>query len=687
MPIPYIPLPSAGTTQINATAPNLGAMTAVTRGLSDTVQGISNVAASFDAHADRIQAMENTWQESEARQAIARDFSQFETSLDTNNDPSTYLPQLEKALTRTGNYTANEALTPQVRDKLTLFHSEFANNARIRVAERAASMTTKRASMAIQNELDAAMQWGNREAFDSGLDRGITGGLILPEQADKLRSTFDEADAYNQAIQAIDADPLSMADDLLNPDLNLFPGVSPEARERLNSYAIKKKNSIAAETWKAIQIASLDGKTLTREEITQMAKDGDISPVQAGRYIKTYHGTTPPDYDPLVYNNARSMLMSYDPAKDPTGAIRANIAAELATTPLPKEYITELQTQFEARSNPDSPDAPKHRLAAEYNKRIESEWQAEAFGEWYDREKDPVDGRFSRKIYTEKEFDRAMSYKVKFEDAFNSWLNNQDPKIDPVQVGEQYLKIKSSILKNEMPPPDLFIPSAAPLPTFADPLEGNGTTADGSPAVLPMPPKDGPKTSSIGTFGGQPVPPPGVFIKRAATSIFGGNSDPEDNGLSANGGPNNDVAGVAIPQKMLQAMFPGKDKNWHFKNVKIVVKADNGVTKTLPLRDYGTAEWVTQRERNHKLDLNPKAVAALGGQAIFKNGKLVSHSGFKTVDFAITTDNAANLDPKTTDAPTLKSAWFKDKKPTHPDQIESGLAALNAAQALASIEA
>ena len=495
MPIPYIPLPPAGNTQINATAPNLGAMTAVTRGLSDTVQGISNVAQAFDHHADKIQAMENTWQESEARQAISRDFSEFETSLDTNTDPATYLPALEKTLTRTGSITANEKLTPAVREKLTLYHSEFANNARIRIAERAASMTTKRASMAIQNELDAAMQWNDRAAFESGLERAEQGGLLLPEQRVPLQQKFDENEAYNQAIQAIEADPLSMADDLNNPDLNLFPGVSPQNRDKLTRYAEQKKNTVAAETWEAIQIASLDGTTLSKDEITQMAKDGDITAAQAGSYLRAYHGPTPPQFEPLIYDNARSMVSSYDPAKDPTGAIRANIAAMLATTPLPKEYITELQSQFKARSTPDSPDAPKHRLAAEYDTRLESEWKAESFGNWYEMETDPIDGRISRKIITEQDFDRALSYKTKVKDTFSAWLQTQPPDLDPIEAGKKYTEIKSSILKNDMPPPDLFIPSMAPMPSFSDPLEG--VSADGAPGVLPMPPQDGPKTSAI----------------------------------------------------------------------------------------------------------------------------------------------------------------------------------------------
>jgi len=253
---------------------------------------------------------------------------------------------------------------------------------------------------------------------------------------------------------------------------------------------------------------------------------------------------------------------------------------------------------------------------------------------------------------------------------FNTWLNQQPDDLDPLDAGKKYNEIKADILKNHIPV-DIEIPTFAPIPTFADPLES--TTPDGTPGVLPKP---DPKTSMRGTFGGQPIPAPGMFIRGSNTTVFGGDADPNDNGLSANGGSNNAIPGVAMPEKMLKAMFPGKSKEWFFDNVKVVVKADNGLQKVLPLVDYGTAEWVTERAKNHVLDLNPKAVAALGGQAIYKNGRLQSHAGFQSVDFAVTTAKAGMMDPKTATRPELKTSWFQDKKPRHPDQIESGLSAL-----------
>lgn len=688
MPIPLYTLPSLQQTNINAPAPNQNAMSAQARGLQQTAQGIAAIGGVLGEHADRVQALENTWQESEARQAIAADFSQFETELQNNPDPASYLPKLDETLHRTQQHTSRPDLSPLVSQKLALYHSDFAANARIRVAERAAAMTTQRAKLALSNEMDAAMTYGDRSSFDSAKSRALESGLLLPEQADTMSTRFEEAATYQSLIGEIDADPATALDQLSTEDIGTrYPHLTPENRDRLQRYATTQKNNHVAQTWLDVQKASLDGIVLEKNEIMQMMREGDLTPEQAGRYLSSYHGPKPPEFNPVIFDQARSQILSYDPAKDPTGSVRASIAAELATTSLPPEYVKELVKQFEDRSNPESPNKNKHKLAKDYNDRIASEWKAESFGNWFSREASPVDGRIVSKIITEGDFDKAIKYRNQFSDYFNAWLEQQPQEIDPLEVGKKYDEIKSQVLKQQ-PPADITLPSLAP-PSFDDPLQG--LNPDGSPSLLPPKPQEtptetNPKTSSLGTFGGQPIPPPGVFIKRAKTTIFGGNADPNDNGLSANGGPNNDVAGVAIPQKMLQAMFPGKDKAWHFQNVKVVVKADNGITKTLPLRDYGTAERITERNNNHVLDLNPKAVSALGGSPVYKDGKLTTHNGFSNVDFAITTDNAQNLDPKTTSPEELKSAWFKDKKPTHPDQIESGLHALQSAQALTSIE-
>ena len=671
MAIPIIQVPSLAPTSLNFATPSAQGLAGPAAALGEVARGIAQVGGELGQHAAQVQQMENAFQESEARQQIAGEFAALDLELQRNTDPSTYAKKLDETLQRTSAIVQNESFSPMVRMSLAKDHGDFVAQQRIETAKKAASMTAQRASLALKNEMETARTNGNRPAFEYAIDRGTEAGLVLPEQKQAALLEFDQYTAYDSMAKAIDADPETLLDQLNSEDFQTrHPLITPENRDRLQSYAVKKSNLHKAETWDQIAIAGMEGKILSREDILAMAKEGDITPAQAGSYISNYHGGAEPNHDPLLYESARSQILTYDPGNDESGAIRVQIAANIATLALPKESIAELKDQLQARVNPKKSEQPKHRLAADYEKRLAQEWSTEAFGNWYEREKDPIDGRIAQKIINEKDFDTALSYKDKVSRYFNAWLNQQPDDLDPLEAGKKYSEIKAEVLKNHTPV-DIEVPTFAPIPTFADPLDG--TSADGTPGVPPMP---DPKTSMRGTFGGQPIPAPGMFIRGANTTVFGGNADPADNGLSANGGSNNATAGVAMPEKMLKAMFPGKDKQWFFENVKIVVKADNGLQKILPLVDYGTAEWVTERAKNHVLDLNPKAVAALGGQAIYKNGRLKSHTGFQTVDFAVTTAKAGTLDPKSASRPELKTSWFKDKKPRHPDQIESGLAAL-----------
>jgi hypothetical protein len=131
------------------------------------------------------------------------------------------------------------------------------------------------------------------------------------------------------------------------------------------------------------------------------------------------------------------------------------------------------------------------------------------------------------------------------------------------------------------------------------------------PAATASPAQGG---GNLGTFGGVPI---STRYERSKVSWFGGGSDPEDNGKSAWGGSNNAVPGVAIPSKMLKAIY-GHDKgaNGQFSDGKVRVKARlaDGTEKEMivPIVDKGTAEWVVQRD-GMKLDLNQTLAQQLGG--------------------------------------------------------------------------
>jgi hypothetical protein len=140
---------------------------------------------------------------------------------------------------------------------------------------------------------------------------------------------------------------------------------------------------------------------------------------------------------------------------------------------------------------------------------------------------------------------------------------------------------------------------------------------------------------NLGTFGGVPI---STRYEKSKVSWFGGGDDPDDNGLSAWGGSNNTVPGVAIPSKMLKAIY-GHDKgaNGQFTDGKVRVKArlSDGTEKEMvvPIVDKGTAEWVVQRD-GMKLDLNKALAQQLGGEA--SASKL---GGIQNVDFELLDKN------------------------------------------------
>lgn len=109
----------------------------------------------------------------------------------------------------------------------------------------------------------------------------------------------------------------------------------------------------------------------------------------------------------------------------------------------------------------------------------------------------------------------------------------------------------------------------------------------------------------------------------------------------------------------------------------------------MPIADLGTAERIWKKNGAPTLDLTPGAVKQLGGAVIYDDaGKMAGVKGIGNLSFALTTDNAgpeADLSRMTWEEASKK--WFSDKRPTAPEQIASGLAALRHAWNSAQVQA
>jgi hypothetical protein len=508
--IPFIPPPSLADSPLRQATPSARDLSGPAAALGDVARGIAAVGGAFAEHAEQIQGFENARMESEARQRIAAEIAEFKTRMETATDPGSFLPELDKTIERTTGIAEDPNLPPVIRERLAIWHSNAAAQTRLGTAAEASRLSLRRAGLALQNEMDAAVQYGDPSAFEDILTRGQEAGLIMPEEADAKRRRFAEVTTYNTMARQIDADPQAALEELQTDDFaQKVPNLTETNRQQLIRYATTRSNQQKAQTWEQVQIASMEGKILSREEVMAMAKEGDLTASQAGSYIRAYHGPAEPQFEPLVYEQARNLIHAYDPSKDPSGAGRAALAQHLATTPLPKSYMQELSRQYSEKM--EKPSAPKHKLASEYNDRINSEWTTEQFGNWFDEVKNETTGRFQQ-IISEKDFDAALSYKTKVKDNFMQWLKTQPDDLDPIDAGKKYQEIKTQVLQNLHPPLDLSIPSLAPAPVFDDPID-----------ITPAPSTTDPKTSSI------------IFPKPIKLSNYGYASDLTPDSWSAKG--------------------------------------------------------------------------------------------------------------------------------------------------------
>lgn len=152
-------------------------------------------------------------------------------------------------------------------------------------------------------------------------------------------------------------------------------------------------------------------------------------------------------------------------------------------------------------------------------------------------------------------------------------------------------------------------------------LPGLGGSADSTlePPLPSIPAIDDPKGGPLFNFGGRTY---GQDWGPATATVFGGQNDPEDNGLSAFGGPTGSGGreGVAIPAKVLQQTIGGTKSDWERAGAEVTLA--DGTKTVLPIADLGTAERIWERNQGPTLDLTPGAVGSLGGTVITdRNGR------------------------------------------------------------------
>lgn len=200
-------IPGLASTTVSDPQVSPTAAMAPANALGDVASAIGGVSDAFGEIAQRIQKTENARVESETRNSWMLGWTDLQIQLQKEPDPARHIALTRDWLQQQRGTLDQPGLAPVVRDSLRLQFDDFATRATIRSAEGAAQLTTKRATLALQNEITEAERTGNEAQLDRALVTGRQNGVILPEQEEKIRADFQHTKRRNDTLTEAATDP------------------------------------------------------------------------------------------------------------------------------------------------------------------------------------------------------------------------------------------------------------------------------------------------------------------------------------------------------------------------------------------------------------------------------------------------------------------------------------------------
>ena len=197
---------------VNAPKVSPSAAAAPAEALGSVASAIGGVSDTFAGIADRIQRTENARAESETRQTWMAGWSDIQLQLQKEVDPAKHITLTRDWLASQRGTLDAPDLAPVVRDRLLLQFDDFATRATSSAAEGAFNLSTKRAGLALENELDAAQRTSNPAQLDRALATARDNGILLPEQEDKIRADFATTTRRNALLTEAAQDPAGFLD-------------------------------------------------------------------------------------------------------------------------------------------------------------------------------------------------------------------------------------------------------------------------------------------------------------------------------------------------------------------------------------------------------------------------------------------------------------------------------------------
>lgn len=308
--------PLIRSTGINAPGVSADAAAAPARALQNVAGAIGNTAAQFVKLGNDLARVDNARKLSETRQRLASEYAKFQIDLQNETDPQARITKTEQFLASQKNSLSDNSYPPELREQLDTHFTDYSTRAKITGAQDAASLTRKRASLAFENELDAAAQSLDRDRFYTALDTADAALGLLPEQRQQMEREFEDNIRKQETTNAILADPLEW----LNNNPEPTEGQSLAEFTQFKDMANRQQAKENAEDSDTIKDLIVSGDITTPEDIDEKA--AHLRP-PAREALKSFlyqradaayqEKLNSPEFQQQLIGQASEMLRNYSP--------------------------------------------------------------------------------------------------------------------------------------------------------------------------------------------------------------------------------------------------------------------------------------------------------------------------------------------------------------------------------------
>jgi hypothetical protein len=431
--------------------------------LGNLAKSIGNVGEAFAAHAEKIDRVDQAEKESTFRNKLREDYATFNLELDKEQDPAARIKKTQDWLsTYKGSLDAPD-LSPETRQRLGQHYDDFATSARINSAQDAARLTVQRASLALNNEMESAMQSGDRAGFQDALSRTEASIGLLPEKRALLEQNFEKTVRHNESLAEIAHDPNAWLE--ANPADKPAPGYDMGSWSNLQSHAKQQLRSVTYDITGKIQDGIVSGKISTPEQIDQLTPE--LRPAARAELKTTLWqqlsaadkaARATPEYQAQTVGKVSALLTDYTPTSDSFDSDFVKIDALTRTLP-PGAVRDELERRVKDVRDGKQTEIKTHADSA--MAALDSAYKSGAFGKPPENEDQSV----SRILNAGFLNDRAKLLSLGLQPAqVDSVINARNPKGDKTPAAQlAAFRALSSIWPNRDKQVPSFIVTADPF--------------------------------------------------------------------------------------------------------------------------------------------------------------------------------------------------------------------------------